>query len=1564
MFEITFNIDIDCNFIFNYQAANRFWISTTAANWNNTANWSTTSGGAGGASVPGNADVAIFNVLANGDCNINAVVNVQGFTINGYTGTISQNANTITIGNAGFNQNSGTFAGGTVNMTVNTAAFALSGGTFTSTSANLSVGGSQGSTTIFTHSAGTFNHNNGTVVFNPQVPGCVAGSYNIDVIPSTVFYDVTINGTQSCGNLANFTTGAGDFIDVVNNFTHNDGVFNGEASFKNNLIIGASSDGGSGSITADGTGAQTYTVNPAAPRTAHLIVNKSSGALTPNGGTTALALTKFTLTQGDFTAPTGNFSIGGSQSSSTIFTHTGGTFTHNNGTTIFNPQVPGCVAGSYDIDLIPATNFYNVTINGTQSCGNLSNINTSIGDIINAQNDFTHTDGVFNGAASFANNLIIGSSSDGGSGVLTANGAGAQTYTVDPAAPRTAHLIVDKPAGALTPNGGTTALSLTKFTLLQGDFTAPTGNLSIGGSQSSSTIFTHTGGTFTHNNGTTVFNPQVPGCVAGSYDIDLIPATTFYNVTINGTQSCGNLSNINTLGGDVIVAQNNFTHNDGVFNGAASFANNLIIGTSSDGGSGVLTANGTGAQTYTVDPAAPRTAHLIVDKPAGSLTPNGGTTALSLTKFTLLQGDFTAPTGNLSIGGSQSSSTIFTHTGGTFTHNNGTTVFNPQVPGCVAGSYDIDLIPATTFYNVTINGTPSCGNLSNINTLVGDVIVAQNNFTHNDGVFNGAASFENNLIIGSSSDGGSGVLTANGTGAQTYTVDPAAPRTAHLIVDKPAGSLTPNGGTTALSLTKFTLLQGDFTAPTGNLSIGGSQSSSTIFTHTGGTFTHNSGTTLFNPQVPGCVAGAYVVDVLPSTAFFNVTIAGTQSCGNLANISTAAGDTIDATNNLTHNDGVFNGFAEFKNNLIIGAGGDGGTGVLIANGTGAQTYSVNAGAPRTAHLIVNKTAGALTPAIGTTALTLTKFSLLQGSFTAPTGNLSIGGSQSTSTIFTHSGGLFLHNNGRTIFDPQVPGCVAGTYTIDLIPTTAFFNVTINGNQSCGNLSNINTAVGDTIDATNDLVHTDGVFNGFAQFKKDLYINPSADGGSGTLIADGTAAQFYNVDPSAPRTAHLIVNKTANTLFPGATTTLLSLTKFTLLQGTFIAPTGNFRIGGSQSSSTIFTHTAGTFDHNNGVTIFDPQVPGCVAGAYTINIIPSTLFNYVTLSGSQGCGNLANITTAAGDTIDILLDLVHADGVFNGLAAVQNNLIVNIGADGGTGSFIFTGTGNQTYTIDPAAIRSPNIVVRKGTGTVSASATTNWSIRSLTISQGSFDAPTGTLNLNFNFSNSGVFNHNNGNVTFAGTTTQTIGGTAVTSFFDLNNNNAANVSLLQNCSIVNDLTFTNGRFVINARRLFLGVNTTITASSSTRYIQSNGLASGLGVEKSFATGTANFTFPIGTSARYTPVNYNITANGAPGTINIQPVTGAHPSTTVAANTQLNFYWKVQETGFSGLTVTHTYNYIQTDVTGTEASYVAGRFVNPLWTPLGGIAGTVNAGSNTITLTGVNFLSWRLHCWFNN
>lgn len=40
--------------------ADRYWVAA-ASNWNDTANWSTTSGGSGGASIPGSSDVAIFD---------------------------------------------------------------------------------------------------------------------------------------------------------------------------------------------------------------------------------------------------------------------------------------------------------------------------------------------------------------------------------------------------------------------------------------------------------------------------------------------------------------------------------------------------------------------------------------------------------------------------------------------------------------------------------------------------------------------------------------------------------------------------------------------------------------------------------------------------------------------------------------------------------------------------------------------------------------------------------------------------------------------------------------------------------------------------------------------------------------------------------------------------------------------------------------------------------------------------------------------------------------------------------------------------------------------------------------------------------------------------------------------------------------------------------------------------------------------------------------------------------------------------------------------------------------
>ncbi len=100
----------------------RYWISVAAANWNNTANWSTTSGGAGGASVPGSSDLVIFNSAGAGNCTFDMIPTVAGITVSGYTSTIDLNGNNLTISGTANN----TFSSGTItNSSATSATLAL-----------------------------------------------------------------------------------------------------------------------------------------------------------------------------------------------------------------------------------------------------------------------------------------------------------------------------------------------------------------------------------------------------------------------------------------------------------------------------------------------------------------------------------------------------------------------------------------------------------------------------------------------------------------------------------------------------------------------------------------------------------------------------------------------------------------------------------------------------------------------------------------------------------------------------------------------------------------------------------------------------------------------------------------------------------------------------------------------------------------------------------------------------------------------------------------------------------------------------------------------------------------------------------------------------------------------------------------------------------------------------------------------------------------------------------------------------------------------------------------------
>jgi hypothetical protein len=82
--------------------ANRYWVTGGTGNWNSTTNWSTSSGGASGASVPGSSDAALFDASSgSGTATLDISPTVQTLTCTGFTGTLAFGTNTISLNGVG-----------------------------------------------------------------------------------------------------------------------------------------------------------------------------------------------------------------------------------------------------------------------------------------------------------------------------------------------------------------------------------------------------------------------------------------------------------------------------------------------------------------------------------------------------------------------------------------------------------------------------------------------------------------------------------------------------------------------------------------------------------------------------------------------------------------------------------------------------------------------------------------------------------------------------------------------------------------------------------------------------------------------------------------------------------------------------------------------------------------------------------------------------------------------------------------------------------------------------------------------------------------------------------------------------------------------------------------------------------------------------------------------------------------------------------------------------------------------------------------------------------------------
>ena len=82
--------------------ANRYWVAGGTGDWNSTTNWSTSSGGASGASVPGTGDAALLDANSGaGTVTLDISPTIQTLNCTGFTGTLAFGTNTLSLNSTG-----------------------------------------------------------------------------------------------------------------------------------------------------------------------------------------------------------------------------------------------------------------------------------------------------------------------------------------------------------------------------------------------------------------------------------------------------------------------------------------------------------------------------------------------------------------------------------------------------------------------------------------------------------------------------------------------------------------------------------------------------------------------------------------------------------------------------------------------------------------------------------------------------------------------------------------------------------------------------------------------------------------------------------------------------------------------------------------------------------------------------------------------------------------------------------------------------------------------------------------------------------------------------------------------------------------------------------------------------------------------------------------------------------------------------------------------------------------------------------------------------------------------
>ena len=513
--------------------------------------------------------------------------------------------------------------------------------------------------------------------------------------------------------------------------------------------------------------------------------------------------------------------------------------------------------------------------------------------------------------------------------------------------------------------------------------------------------------------------------IGGSTTIDTDAATTDADITVTGSLTTSGTT-VLTAGTGTVSVVGNFVESGGTFTAPSGTMNVSGDFTHSGGvfthNSGTVVLNGT------------------------NQTLSGATTFNNLTKTVASAATLTFPSG------ASNTQTIV----GTLTLQGASgqlLTLASDVPGTQwqidpQGTRTINYLSVSDSKNINATGIDARGmNTTNGGNNIGWVFDTTANYTwiglgadnlwttagNWQGGVPGAGNspiFDGTSIKNSTVNAGFGgtITNLNINTGYSGTIDLARSLTINGNFSQAAGTFTAGNNDVSITSGVYTLSGGTFNAPSGTLGISNWTGSSLNFTISGGTFNHNNGTVQFS--------GNYYAnaDVLANQHFNNLTVAMFNGAGAQFSVANGKTMTVDGTVTLTSgylgNQGA--GTIDALGPVSVGASFLGeyrpqGT-LLLIDGAGNQSFVVPNGAtlPR---LTLNSNLTTISFA-GDSAIT-GDFTLQAGTFTAPSGTLTVTTIDSSSLNFTISGGTFNHNSGTVVF--------GGNYLTADVPTNQPFN---------------------------------------------------------------------------------------------------------------------------------------------------------------------------------------------------------------------------------------------------------------------------------------------------------------------------------------------------------------------------------------------------------------------------------------------------------------------------------------------------------------------------------------------